>query len=61
MQSAGVVFNIMLTAACHKEKMQATLINIGLAVSTHKASSNLYFQRTNPSLIFALSNESQNT
>lgn len=60
-QSVGVVFDIMLTATCHKDKMQPMLINRDLAISTHMAFSNLYFQRINLSLVFALSNESQNT
>lgn len=60
MQSAGTVFE-QLTATCHKDKMQPMLINRGLAISTHKASSDLYFQTIDLTLIFALSNKSWNT
>lgn len=55
MQSADTVFDT-LTAICHKDKMQPMLINRGLAISTHRTSSDLYFQTTDLTLIWFVTN-----
>lgn len=49
--SAISVFDIMLTATCHRDETQSPLINRGLVISTHTSSSDLCF----------LSDESWNT
>lgn len=42
------------------QRQDAAYINCGLTIAIHTTTSNLYFERTNLSLIFALSNESWN-